>query len=254
MKEASPTSGRAILAARVSERCEGCGAERPRGSGAFCRCAAPSWRNYCTRCVKSIEGELCAHCLAVATTNGSKLRARLDEQLARCGRLAGVAAVLERTKTRTESTLREFGIDAAAPEPPEWASRLSDKNCELPPGAEHSRRKMAAINELRLEEAGVKLALGRLGYAGKPTDEKLAKSLALAEDSMAVLQGWDDLSAGADHEQRLRTAADSLAASLATAGTLIETIRRRDLSALVEAVVRRSRAMRGCMSTLGIAP
>ena len=131
-------------------------------------------------------------------------------------------------------------------------ARLVDKNLALPPGAEHSRPKMAAINELRLEEAAVRLVLTNLGYTGRPTDEKLAKTIALAGESLAPLLAWDGLAAGADHEHALSSAASTLSASLATVSTLLETIRRRDLSALVEAAVRRARAMRTCKSILGV--
>jgi len=256
MSSPSPSSpilaGRALLAARVAERCTGCGAERPRGSDAFCRCAAPKWRPFCTRCARAFEGELCPNCLEVAQVNGGKLRTALDEILARDGGLSGAPAAHARMKSRAESTLREFGLDAAIAPLPTWAARLVDKNLALPPGAEHSRPKMAAINELRLEEAAVRLALTNLGYTGKPTDEKLVKTMALAGDSLATLLAWDGLAAGADHEHALTSAASTLSASLATASTLLETIRRRDLSALVEASVRRARAMRACQTALGV--
>ncbi|MEY5061845.1 MAG: hypothetical protein RIS45_1766 [Planctomycetota bacterium] len=249
----SPTPGRTLLAARMAERCDGCGAERPRGSDAFCRCTAPKWRPFCTRCARAFEGELCPNCLAVAEVNGRKLRTNLDEILARDGGLAGASAAFARVKARAESTLREFGIDAAVAPLPTWAARLVDKNLALPPGAQHSRPKMAAINELRLEEAAVRLALTNLGYTGKPTDDKLAKTVATAESALGELTSWDGLSAGGEHEQRLSSAASTLSASLSTASTLLETVRRRDLSALVEAAVRRSRALRNCQSALGVA-
>ena len=245
--------GREILCARVSERCEGCGAERARGSEGGCRCTQPNWRNFCTRCLKRIDEDICPHCLAVAEANGRKLKGVLDSQLAREGTIAGVGAAHARIRTRAQSTLREFGIESAAAPLPEWAARIADKNIALPPGAEHSKPKMAAVNELRLEDAGVRLALTNLGYTGRPTDEKLVKTLALAEDALAIIASWDGLATGADHELRLRTAADTLAANLAAAGTLIETLRRRDLSRLVEASVRRARALRNCQSVLGIA-
>jgi len=249
----NPTSGRALLAARVAERCEGCGAERPRGSDAFCRCAAPKWRPFCTRCARAFEGELCPNCLAVAEVNGRKLRTNLDEILARDGGLSGASAAHARMKARAESTLREFGIDAAVAPLPTWAARLVDKNLALPPGAQHSRPKMTAINELRLEHAGVNLALTNLGYTGRPTDDKLAKTVALAGEALGELTAWDGLSAGGDHDQRLTSAASTLSASLSTASTLLETIRRRDLSALIEAGVRRARALRSCQTALGVA-
>lgn len=184
--------------------------------------------------------------------NGGKLRTALDEILARDGGLSGAPAAHARAKSRAESTLREFGIDAAIAQLPTWAARLVDKNLALPPGAEHSRPKMTAINELRLEDAAVRLALTNLGYAGRPTDEKLAKTVALADESLAGLLAWDGLAAGADHEHALTSAASTLSASLSTASTLLETIRRRDLSPLVEASVRRARAMRACQTALGV--
>jgi hypothetical protein len=130
--------------------------------------------------------------------------------------------------------------------------RLVDKSTPLPPGAEHSRPKLNAIGELRLEDAAVRLALADLGYTGRPTDEKLLKTVAQADDALAVLAGWDGLAAGAEHEAMLRNAAAVLSASLAGAGTLMETLRRRDLSRLVEAGVRRARAVRNCRAALGV--
>ena len=247
------TSGRTLLAARMAERCDGCGAERARGSDAFCRCAQPRWRSFCTRCVKPVDGELCPHCVAVAEANGRKLKTVLDESLARDGGLAGAPSAHARMKSRAEATLREFGIDSAAAPLPEWAARLADKASPLPPGAEHSRPKLNAITELRLEDASVRVALANLGYTGRPTDEKLQKTVAQADDALAVISGWDGLAAGADHEALLRGAAASLSAAIATAGTLMETLRRRDLSRLVEAGVRRARAVRNCQTALGVA-
>lgn len=246
------TSGRSLLAARVSERCAGCSAERPRGSDAFCRCAAPNWQPFCTRCARPFHGELCPNCLAVAEVNGRKLRTTIDEILARDGGLSGASSAEARMRARAESTLSEFGIDAVVAPLPKWAARLVDKNLALPPGAEHSRPKMGAINELRVEDAAVRLALTNLGYTGRPTDEKLAKTLGIATESLADLTSWDGLSAGADHDRVLSSSASTLSASLATASTLLETIRRRDLSALVEATVRRSRAIRNCQTALGV--
>jgi len=211
-------SGRAILAARAIERCAGCRTERPRGSAAACRCAAPRWQPYCTRCVKPFEGDLCPHCLAIAETNGRKLRASLDGLLAREGGLAGAASSLARLRDRVESTLREFGLDSAAAPLPAWATALADPKGALPPGADRSRPKMAAISELRLEEAGLRNALAALGYSGRPSDEKLRKTLDAATAAAAVLAEWDGLSAGAEHEQSLRSAADALAAAFLAAG------------------------------------
>lgn len=247
-----PPSGRSLLAARVAERCDGCGAERVRGSDAFCRCAKPVWRNFCTRCVKPIDGELCPHCLAVAEVNGRKLRTLLDEALAREAGLSGAPSAHARMKGRVDSTLREFGIDAAVAPLPTFAARLVDRNLALPPGAEHSRPKMTAINELRLEDAAVRMALNDLGYTGRPTDEKLVKTMSLADEALATLTAWDGLAAGAEHEQSLTNAASTLSAALSTAGALVETVRRRDLSRLIEAAVRRARAVRGCQTALGV--
>lgn len=247
-----PLAGRERLARAISERCEGCGAERPRGSDAFCRCQTPKWRPFCTRCVKAAPDGVCGHCLGIAEANGRQLRAVLDETLARIGGLAAAHAATERTTARGESALREFGIAGVCPPLEPWAARLADKNIALPPGAEHSRTKMQAVGELRLEEAAVRVALADLGYTGQPTDEKLAKALATARASLDDLRSWDGLAAGADHEHALRTAASALLNALATADSLIETIRRRDLGRLVTAAVRRQRAVRNCQTALGI--
>lgn len=199
-----------------------------------------------------MDGELCPHCLGIAEVNGRKLRTLLDETLARDGGLSGAAGAHARLKSRAEGTLREFGIDAAVTPLPSWASTLVDRNLALPPGAEHSRPKMAAINELRLEDAAVRIALTDLGYTGRPTDEKLAKTVTVADEALTTLTGWDGLAAGAEHEQLLTSAASTLSASLSTASTLLETIRRRDLSRLIEASVRRARALRSCQTALGV--
>jgi len=246
------SAGRERLAAALSERCEACGAERPRGSEAFCRCRAPAWRPFCTRCLKPADEGGCPHCLAIAEANGRKHRVALDETLARHGGLAGIGGGASRIAVRGESALREFGIASVLAPLEPWAALLADKAVPLPPGAEHSRHKMQAINELRLEEAAVRVALADLGYAGTPTDEKLAKSLATARELHASLAAWDGLSAGADHEHALRAAAAALVNALATAESLIETLRRRDLSRLVTAAVRRQRAVRNCQSALGV--
>lgn len=248
----STLAGGELLARAISERCDGCGAERPRGSDAFCRCATPAWRPFCTRCVKAAPGGTCPHCRGIAEANGRKLRATLDETISRLGGLAGARAAAERTTARGESALREFGIAGVCAPLEPWAARLADKNIALPPGAEHSRPKMQAVHELRLEEAAVRVALAELGYTGTPTDEKLAKAIATARDSVHALLGWDGLAAGADHENALRSAASTLLNAIATAESLIETIRRRDLGKLVTAAVRRQRAVRNCQTALGI--
>ena len=246
------SAGRERLAVAISECCDACGAERPRGSEAFCRCRTPAWRPFCTRCLKPADDGACPHCLAIAEVNGRKLRTVLDETLARHGGLGGVGTSTARTLTRGDAALREFGIASVLAPLEPWAARLADKAAPLPPGAEHSRPKMQAINDLRLEEAAVRVALADLGYTGTPTDEKLAKSLATARELHASLAAWDGLSAGADHEHTLRAAAAALVNALATAESLIETLRRRDLSRLVTAAVRRQRAVRNCQSALGV--
>jgi hypothetical protein len=249
----SPPTGRELLAERVVERCEGCRAERARGNDAFCRCAQPDWRPFCTRCVKTVEGELCPNCLAVAEANGAKLRIQLDEVLARYGGLAGIGKAFDAARSRAESTLREFGIGSAVSPLPEWALRLSDKRVPLPPGAEHSRVKMQAVNALRLEAASVELALSRLGYTGQQADDRLAAAIATGSAALAHLSQWDGLAAGAEHEHALRESAAITANAVTNATQLIDSIRRRDLGALVEASVRRQRAVRECETVLGIA-
>jgi hypothetical protein len=54
-------------------------------------------------------------------------------------------------------------------------------------------------------------------------------------------------------EHELREAAETLAASDQTTGTLLDSVKRRDLSPLVEAVVRRDRAVTACGRSLGVA-
>lgn len=249
----TPLSARALLVERTVERCDTCRAERPRGSAAACRCAEPRWRNFCTRCVKPLDGELCPHCLAVAEANGRKLRVVLDETLARYGGVAGAGNAFATARARAESTLREFGLGSVLTALPEWAVRLADKRVPLPPGAEHSRVKMKAITDLRLEAAAVDVALQALGYGGKPLDDKLAAAVSQGAQAAADLGSWDGLSGGGEHEQDVRTAAATLANAIGQIATLVESLRRRDLSRLVEAAVRRQRALRSCETALGVA-
>jgi hypothetical protein len=248
-----PTRGRDILLARVVERCAVCRTERARGSSAECRCGtAARWEPLCTRCVKAFAGEICPSCLAVAETNGRSLRLALDATLAKSGGLAATRTAFTKASERADATMREFAIRQVVTPIPEWAARLADRNIALPPGADRSRSKMAAINDLRLEVSSVRLALSNLGYSGAPTDEKVARNLEAAREALALLESWDGLSAGADHEARLKHAADAFGAALSTLGILLETVRRRDLSPLIEAVVRRDRAVRAAQQALGV--
>jgi ATP-dependent helicase/nuclease subunit A len=60
------------------------------------------------------------------------------------------------------------------------------------------------------------------------------------------------LAADGAHEAELRAAAEALGAALGASAALIDSIRRRDLGPLVEAVVRRDRAVRACSAALGV--
>jgi hypothetical protein len=246
-------SGRTLLDARLVERCDACRAERARGTHGVCRCTAPRWRNFCTRCVKAVDGDACPNCLAVAEANGRKLRAVVDEALVRHGGLAGAGNAFAAARTRAEGTLREFGIGSVLAPLPDWAVRLADKRAPLPPGAEHSRVKMKAITELRLEAASVEVALQALGYGGRPLDDKLVAAITQGTEAAADLASWDGLSGGGEHEQRVRSAATTLANAIGQIATLVDSLRRRDLSRLVEATVRRQRALRSCETALGVA-
>ena len=249
----TPLSGRTLLDARLVERCDACRAERARGTHGQCRCATPRWRNFCTRCVKPVDGDACPTCLAVAEANGRKLRAVVDEALARHGGLAGAGNAFATARARAEGTLREFGIGSVLASMPDWAVRLADKRVPLPPGAEHSRVKMKAITELRLEAASVEVALQDLGYGGRPLVDKMVTAVAQGVQAAADLASWDGLSGGGDHEQRVRTTATTLANAIGQIATLVDSLRRRDLSRLVEATVRRQRAVRSCETALGVA-
>lgn len=249
----TPLSARPLLDARLVERCEACRAERARGTTGSCRCAAPRWRNFCTRCVKPVDGDACPTCLSVAEANGRKLRAVVDEALLRHGKFAGAEDAFATVRARAEGTLREFGIGSVLAAMPDWAVRLADKRVPLPPGAEHSRAKMKAISDLRLEAAAVEVALQALGYGGRPLDHKLVAAIAHGAQAAADLASWDGLSGGGEHEQRVRTAAATLANAIGQVATLVDSLRRRDLSRLVEATVRRQRALRNCETALGVA-
>jgi hypothetical protein len=113
--------------------------------------------------------------------------------------------------------------------------------------------KLAAVSDLRLEAASVRVALDRLGYLGTPVEDKLSKTVADGSTAAAALAAWDGLAADSVQEHELREAAETLAASDQTTGTLLDSVKRRDLSPLVEAVVRRDRAVTACGRSLGVA-
>ena len=199
-----------------------------------------------------ITDEICPHCLHVAQTNGSKLRTALDQRLAREQGISGAITAFMRMRDRCVTTMREFAIDTVLAPLPPWAPTLIDAKLPPPPGAEHSRAKMRAIGELRLEDASVRLALEALGYGGKPTEEKLTRTLALGDAAVATLTAWDNLAIDREHEQSLREAVEAIVVNTQLAGTLLESLRRRDLTRLIEASVRRARALDACRQTLGV--
>ena len=247
-----PILGHPLIAARTVERCEGCRTERPRGSDARCRCAAPRWRWFCTKCARAIDDEVCGHCLAVATENGRQLQVALEKALASRGGVAGAIAHHTRLRARVESMMREFSLHAVLTPLPEWAARLADKSAPLPPGAEHSRPKMTAIADLRLEDAAVRVAVEALGYAGFPAETKLDAAIETGDSESAKLAGWDGLIALGPQERELRHASESLLAADALAATILETIKKRDMSRVVDAAVRRGRAVDACRQVLGV--
>lgn len=244
--------GHPLIAARTVERCDGCRTERPFGSTTPCRCTAPRWRLFCTKCVRVIDDEICPHCLAVATANGQQMRAALDKALAARGGLAGAIEHHARLRARVEHAMREFSLHSVLSPLPDWAARLADKTAPLPPGVEHSRVKMNAITNLRLEDAGVRVALEHLGYAGFPTEAKLDGAIEAADAAAAKLASWDGLIALSAQEHELRAASETLLASDALAGTLLESIKKRDVSRVVDAAVRRGRAVDACRHALGV--
>ena len=190
-----------LLAARMSERCEKCKTERPTHSVAPCRCDVAQLQPFCPRCLKIFSGEICPHCLSVATTNGAKLLAALDARFA-----------------------KERGLRGAS-----------------------------AISDLRLEIASVDLALKTLGpYLGRPIEDKLAIKLTEGDSAAVFLVSWDFIAADSVHEGAIKAAAETLAGADQHVVTLLETIKKRNLSALVEAVVRRNRALEQCSRALGI--
>ncbi len=242
-----------MLVERLVERCASCRSERPRASETPCRCTAPQWQRFCTRCVKVVAEDMCPHCLSIATTNGGKLRVVLDARFAKVRGLSGALEAHARLHTRVVTVLREFGIDTAAPALPDWAKSLALPSSPLPPGADHSRSKMAAISDLRLESASVELALKALGpYLGRPVEDKLALKLKEGDEAEAFLRAWDFIAADSMHERALTTAAETLAGSDQHAVTLLDSIMKRNLSSLVAAVVRRDRAASLCSRALGI--
>jgi hypothetical protein len=195
---------------------------------------------------------LCPSCVEIATVNGAKLRVALDGRLVGLAALPDLAAAWGRIETRAREALSMFGLDAAVAPLPDWAARLSDKTRPLPPGADSSRTKRDAVGALRLEDAGVRLALERLGYLGRPVEEKLRRTLDSGAAATALLAGWDGLAASAEHEHELREAADALMVAVQTTRTLVDSLRTRDLGPVVEASVRRQRAVEGCQRALGV--
>lgn len=249
----APLLGHPLVAARTVERCESCRTERALGADTPCRCAAPRWRRFCTKCVRDIDSDVCPHCLAVATENGRQVRLALEKLLASRGGLAGALEHHARLRTRVAATMREFGVASLVPPIPEWATRLVDKRIPLPPGAEHSRPKMSAISDLRLEDAAVRVALEALGYMGLPAETKLEAALRAGDEAADLLGGWDGVLGHASQEAALRQATESLLASDALAATVLETIKTRDVSRLVDAARRRTRALGACERALGLA-
>ena len=280
-----PLSAEERLRARVVERCERCRTERAVGSTTACRCSEPAWKLFCTRCVRAFDGNaanganlaspnpanpslanqnlaapslagLCPNCVEIARTNGAQLRTALDTRLVRESGLAGAIAASARLETRATDLLREFGLASVVPPLPDFARRLADPATPLPPGASSSRVKSAAISDLRLEAAAVRIATEKLGYLGTPVEEKLQRVIADARAAAAELSAWLAspvlLAADGAHEAELRAAAEALAAALGASTALIDSIRRRDLGPLVEAVVRRDRAIRACSAALGV--
>jgi hypothetical protein len=275
-----PLSAEERLRARVVERCERCRTERAVGSTTACRCSEPAWKLFCTRCVRAFDGNaanganlasanlansnlansnlagLCPNCVEIARTNGAQLRTALDTRLVRESGLAGAIAASARLETRATDLLREFGLASVVPPLPDFARRLADPATPLPPGASSSRVKSAAISDLRLEAAAVRIATEKLGYLGTPVEEKLQRVVADARAAAAELSAWLAspvlLAADGAHEAELRAAAEALGAALGASAALIDSIRRRDLGPLVEAVVRRDRAVRACSAALGV--
>ena len=275
-----PLSAEERLRARVVERCERCRTERAVGSTTACRCSEPAWKLFCTRCVRAFDGNaanganlasanlansnlansnlagLCPNCVEIARTNGAQLRTALDTRLVRESGLAGAIAAAARLETRATDLLREFGLASVVPPLPDFARRLADPATPLPPGASSSRVKSAAISDLRLEAAAVRIATEKLGYLGTPVEEKLQRVVADARAAAAELSAWLAspvlLAADGAHEAELRAAAEALGAALGASAALIDSIRRRDLGPLVEAVVRRDRAVRACSAALGV--
>ena len=200
-----------------------------------------------------IDADLCPHCLSVATEIGRQLRASLEKSLAARGGTAGVLANHARLRERAGAAMREFSLRAILPPLPEWAVALADPRTPLPPGAEQSRAKSAAISNLRLEHTAARLALDSLGYAGLAAEAKLEAALAEGNRAAAKLAGWDGIIALASQEHELRRASEVLLANDASAGTILETIKTRDVSRVIDAAVRRGRAVDSCRHVLGIA-
>ncbi len=244
--------GRPQLEARTVERCERCRVERALGSAAPCRCAQPAWKPYCVRCARSIAGPICPQCLEVAETNGRQLRATLETILAARGGVAGALAAHDELKGRVTRALREFSIPNVVPPLPEWAATLADPRAPLPPGTEHSRTKMEAARALRLEEAAVRLALEGLAYSGLPTEQRLHSAVASGDSAAASLAAWDGLVASPAQDHALREAARTILSTDSLAATLLESIKKRDLGRLVEAAVRRGRALEACRRAFGV--
>lgn len=208
---------------------------------------------FCTTCVRGIDESVCPHCLAVATENGRQLRETLAKMLSARGGLSGALDHHGRLRARVERTMGEFSLHAVLKPLPAWTERLLDKAAPLPPGVEHSRVKLNAVTSLRLEDAGVRVALESLGYAGLPAESKLSGAVASGDAAAAALAAWDGLVANSRQSEELRGASEALLAADALATTLLESIKKRDVSRVVDAAVRRGRAVDACRHALGIA-
>jgi hypothetical protein len=111
---------------------------------------------------------------------------------------------------------------------------------------------MEAARALRLEEAAVRLALDGLAYSGLPTEQRLQSAVASGDSAAASLASWDGLVASPAQDHALREAARTILSTDSLAATLLESIKKRDLGRLVEAAVRRGRALEACRSAFGI--
>ena len=115
-----------------------------------------------------------------------------------------------------------------------------------------SSRKRSLVVALLPTVRAVRLALEGLAYSGLPTEQRLQSAITSGDSAAASLASWDGLVASPAQDHALREAARTILSTDSLATTLLESIKKRDLGRLVEATVRRGRALEACRRAFGV--